>query len=87
MNLRKPAPFTILPDTILPDGTGGTGGTGTRTGRSIEAFQKAVIDNLYYTQGSAIQSASRNDIYMALAYTVRDHLIERWAETTSWTVR
>ena len=25
MNLRKPAPFTILPDTILPDGTGGTG--------------------------------------------------------------
>jgi len=79
---NKTMPSNSQTNTILPDGTGGTGGTGTRTGRSVAAFQKAVIDNLYYTQGSAIQSASRNDIYMALAYTVRDHLIERWAETT-----
>lgn len=52
-----------------------------RTGRSIEAFEKAIIDNLYFTRGQAIYGASDNDIYMSLSFTVRDHLMERWRKT------
>jgi starch phosphorylase len=51
-------------------------------GQSVEDFKKALEDNLYYTRGTAIQSASPSDIYTALVYTVRDHLIDNWRETT-----
>ena len=52
-----------------------------RTGRSVEEFVQAIVDNLYFTRGQAIYGASSNDIYVSLAYTVRDHLIERWRKT------
>jgi starch phosphorylase len=52
------------------------------TGQEISNFKQALEDNLYYTRGTTIQSASPNDIYMALAYTVRDHLIDNWRKTT-----
>ena len=47
-----------------------------------EDFAKSVIDHLYHTHGQAVQSASMHDVYMALSYTVRDKLIERWRKTT-----
>ena len=50
--------------------------------QSVEAFEKSALDNLYHTHGQAVQSASAHDVYMALAYTVRDYLIERWRKTT-----
>ena len=50
---------------------------------TIEAFRDLLEDNLYYTQGTPIQSASRHDAYMALAYTVRDHLIDNWRLTSN----
>jgi starch phosphorylase len=53
-----------------------------RTGRTVAAFKQALVDNLYFKLGTAVQSASHNDVYMTLAYTVRDHLIERWRRTT-----
>lgn len=53
----------------------------TRTGRTVEAFRQALADNLYYTRGQAIYGATLNDIYVALCYTVRDHLIGRWQST------
>ena len=53
-----------------------------RTGRTVAAFKQALVDNLYFTLGTAVQSASHNDVYMTLAHTVRDHLIERWRKTT-----
>lgn len=53
-----------------------------RTGRTKEAFKQAILDNLYFSRGTAVQSASTHDVYMALATTVRDHLIERWRKTT-----
>jgi starch phosphorylase len=49
-----------------------------RTGRGIEAFQRAFRDNLFYAQARFPEVASRNDLYMALAHTVRDHLMLRW---------
>ena len=54
-----------------------------RTGKTVEAFRSLFENNLYYTQGTTIQSASQHDAYMALAYTVRDHLIDNWWRTSN----
>jgi starch phosphorylase len=53
-----------------------------RLGRTVEAFQQLLVDNLYHSHGQAIQSASKHDAYMALCYSVRDYLIHRWRKTT-----
>jgi starch phosphorylase len=50
--------------------------------RSVENFNELLIDNLYHSHGQAAQSASMHDAYMALSYTVRDFLIDRWRRTT-----
>ena len=52
-----------------------------RVGKTVAAFKNALVDNLYFTRGQAMQSASAYDAFMTLAYTVRDHLIERWRKT------
>ncbi|PSF36655.1 glycogen phosphorylase [Aphanothece hegewaldii CCALA 016] len=52
-----------------------------RTGLSIETIRRALLDNLYYVQGKTPQTATKNDFYMALAYTVRDRLLKRWLST------
>jgi starch phosphorylase len=49
-----------------------------RTGLSPESIAQAFLDNLYYAQGRIPAVATRNDLYMALAYTVRDRLLARW---------
>ena len=54
----------------------------TRAARTVPGFRQQLIDNLYHIHGQAIQSASQHDAYMALCYTVRDHLIDRWRKTT-----
>jgi starch phosphorylase len=52
-----------------------------RTGCSPDTLARAILDNLYYVQGRPPQIATRNDWYMALAYTVRDRLLQRWIKT------
>ena len=52
-----------------------------RTGTSQETLRRAVLDNLFYIQGKFPEIATRNDYYMALAYTVRDRLLYHWAKT------
>jgi starch phosphorylase len=52
-----------------------------RTGLSIETLRRAFADNLYYVQGKFPKIATKVDYYMALAYTVRDRLLERWLNT------
>jgi glycogen phosphorylase len=49
-----------------------------RSGSSVEALKRAFVDHLLYTQGKFPAFARRHDHYMALAYTVRDRLVERW---------
>lgn len=49
-----------------------------RTGSSPDDIAQAFLDNLYYAQGRIPVLATRNDLYMALAYTVRDRLVARW---------
>jgi starch phosphorylase len=52
-----------------------------RTGLSLDAFKQAFRDNLFYLLGRFPEVATRNDRYMALAMTVRDRLLQRWART------
>lgn len=49
-----------------------------RTGVEKETIKRAFIDNLYYLQGKLPQAASLQDCYMALAYTIRDRMLNRW---------
>ena len=52
-----------------------------RLAATVDAFGQRLVDNLWHMHGQAIQSADKHDAYMALCYTVRDHLIERWRNT------
>jgi starch phosphorylase len=52
-----------------------------RSGVSVEALRRAFTDHLYYTQGVNAELASIKDIYLALAHTVRDRLMNRWIES------
>jgi glycogen phosphorylase len=52
-----------------------------RTGVSVDAIGAALIDNLHYLQAKLPQHATRNDWYMALAYTVRDRMLDRYVST------
>jgi len=52
-----------------------------RTGMSVETLKRAFADNLFYVQGKSESIATPHDYYMALAYTVRDRLLQRWLQT------
>jgi starch phosphorylase len=51
-----------------------------RTGRDADSIVQALLDNLSYLQGCTLINASRNDLYMALSYTVRDRMLESWLQ-------
>ena len=53
----------------------------TRTGLEPETLRQAVLDNLVCLQGRFPDIADARDWYMALAYTVRDRMLERWVGT------
>ena len=52
-----------------------------RTAASVDAIAQSFLDNLFFVQGRPRDRATVNDLYMALAHTVRDRLIERWIQT------
>ena len=52
-----------------------------RTGLSVATIKRAIADHLYYLQGKSLATASLNDYYLALAYTVRDRLMQGWLAT------
>ncbi|MDD1475020.1 glycogen/starch/alpha-glucan phosphorylase, partial [Dolichospermum sp. ST_sed4] len=52
-----------------------------RTGCQMASIKQDFIDNLVCIQGRFHPSASPNDYYMALAYTVRDRLMNHWTKT------
>jgi starch phosphorylase len=53
----------------------------TRTGLSADTLQRAVGDNLIYLLARFPEVATPHDWYLALAYSVRDRMLERWAQT------
>jgi len=46
-----------------------------RTGLSKESIAQAFVDNLYYIQGCNLLNAGKNDLYIALSYTIRDRML------------
>ena len=55
--------------------------TKVRTDLSSAAIERAIMDNLFLIQGRVPGTATRNDWYMAVAYTVRDRILHRWMST------
>ncbi|MDM8526877.1 glycogen/starch/alpha-glucan phosphorylase [Anaerolineales bacterium HSG24] len=48
---------------------------------AVERFKHAFLNNLHYVQGKDKTTATPTDNYIALAYTVRAKLMERWLST------
>jgi starch phosphorylase len=55
----------------------------TRTGLSIETLEQAVKENLFYLLGKPPQTATPHDLYMAMAYTVRERLLNHLVNSVS----
>jgi glycogen phosphorylase len=54
-----------------------------RTALTKEAIKAAFLDDLFYMQGKFPALATKNDYYMALAYAVRDRMLQRWISTAA----
>jgi starch phosphorylase len=54
-----------------------------RTGLSTDELKNSFLDDLFYVQGKFPALATKNDYYMALAYAVRDRMLQRWISTAS----
>jgi starch phosphorylase len=55
----------------------------TRTGLDKETIKKDFVDHLVFLQGKFPELATQQDYYLALAYVVRDRLLQRWISTTT----
>ncbi len=51
---------------------------GHRTALGKEALKNSFLDDLFYMQGKFPALATKHDYYMALAYAVRDRMLQRW---------
>ncbi|MEI7968604.1 MAG: glycogen/starch/alpha-glucan phosphorylase [Betaproteobacteria bacterium] len=49
----------------------------------IAELQQAFLDNLFHRQGKFPALANSRDYYLALAYLVRDRLLQRWISTAA----
>jgi glycogen phosphorylase len=54
-----------------------------RTALSKEALKNSFLDDLFYVQGKFPALATKHDYYMALAYAVRDRMLQRWISTAA----
>ncbi len=71
----KLTPLTPLkPDRRLED---------ERVALNKEAIKSSFLDDLFYVQGKFPALATENDYYMALAYAVRDRMLQRWISTAA----
>jgi len=73
MNTAQPA--SEIDNPTLQDGN--------RTGISVDAIKRAFLDNLFFVQGKPVALATQHDYYMALAYVVRDRMLQRWNSTAA----
>ncbi len=48
----------------------------------VEAWKRAFRRNLFYVLGRFPATATANDKYLALAYSVRDRLLDRWVKSS-----
>lgn len=53
----------------------------TRTGMSVDSIKRSVLYHLHFDLAKVPHTATLNDWYIALAYTVRDRFTELWIKT------
>ncbi|MHC4495868.1 MAG: glycogen/starch/alpha-glucan phosphorylase, partial [Planctomycetota bacterium] len=58
-----------------------TPATGVRTGSRVEDIKQSFLDNLFCSIGRVPRAATRNDLYTALALTVRDRVLKQGVRT------
>uniref|UniRef100_A0A832A397 Alpha-1,4 glucan phosphorylase n=1 Tax=Desulfacinum infernum TaxID=35837 RepID=A0A832A397_9BACT len=58
-----------------------------RSDLSLHGLRRTFQEHVFYTQGRFFHVATRNDLTMALAYTVRDLLLHRWIKTVEQITR
>ena len=54
-----------------------------RTALGKDAIKSSFLDDLFYVQGKFPALATENDYYMALAYAIRDRMLQRWISTAA----
>ncbi|HEX2788872.1 MAG TPA: glycogen/starch/alpha-glucan phosphorylase [Steroidobacteraceae bacterium] len=54
-----------------------------RVALTKDALKRSFLDNLFYMQGKFPVLATAYDYYMALAYAVRDRMLQRWNSTAA----
>ena len=54
-----------------------------RTALTEDALKNSFLDDLFYMQGKFPALATKHDYYMALAYAVRDRMLQRWISTAA----
>ena len=54
-----------------------------RTGLGVASIRQSFLENLFYLMGRFPEVATPHDLYMALAYTVRDRLLLRWVNSSA----
>jgi starch phosphorylase len=59
------------------------GAEDSRTAVGSGTLAGALLDNLHYRQAKVSRHATRNDWYMALAYTVRDRMLDHYIDTVN----
>jgi starch phosphorylase len=52
-----------------------------RIGYEVEEIRQAYLNNLFYVQARDCRTATLNDRYLALAYTVRDRMLAHWMKS------
>ncbi len=55
--------------------------TGVRTGSRVEDIERSFLDNLFCSMGRVSRAATHNDLYTALALTVRDRVLKQGVRT------
>src|SRR5580693_5750008 len=73
-----------------PESSSGRGALGAmrepgdgRTALDKESIKNSFLDDLFYMQGKFAALATQNDYYLALAYAVRDRMLQRWNSTAA----
>lgn len=52
-----------------------------RKGLDVESLKQSIVNHLRFTQAKAPERATDRDVFVAVAMTVRDRLIDRWIAT------
>jgi glycogen phosphorylase len=69
---NAPSPQSSSSDRSTEDG---------RISLTSAALKRGFLDHLYFTMGKYPAVANQHDLYMALSYTIRDRMMERWINT------